>query len=421
MIQAVLLTISIGCLVFFRFLYQRNCELFLCLLIALNFECFYLVPQLVGNDNYKLLLLPIICALLFERGLKGKLSLGRYGLWLLAFFLITPLAVLVACLAGQDLLLGIKAAKFAPLALVYFLLAGRDPDGKKFVGYLVVMAVIVAGLAVLQQQLHGSVNLFPGLPRELMVERLGRTRITVGQYLIATAGVLAFARWVQTSSILYAGAALFLFLEIAVVQQTRIYILAMLLGMLAVYALAKRLSLLRMVLYGAALVLMVVTWQAIPKDDIAVLRMTSDDLKGKGTSGSYLARVRAYRYYWGEIEEDPLLGKGMRNFNWSGNPELRLQKRFSLHLSDIGITHFVVQSGLVGLIWFVYGLGRFWKETFRRRDALHVTGYFILASITIPTIDMFLRDDTLFLFALFLGLLSNMTAGRELPAPAPAV
>jgi len=85
MIFAVLACISLMLLGAAWVLYRRNLELFLCFLIAINFEFFYLVPSIAGADNYKLLLLPMLTVLLLENLLRGQLSLGRYGLWVAGF------------------------------------------------------------------------------------------------------------------------------------------------------------------------------------------------------------------------------------------------------------------------------------------------------------------------------------------------
>src|SRR6185369_2740632 len=51
--------------------YRLNSELFWCIMIAINFELFYLVPDLLGPDGFKLLLIPVVLIVFFESYLNG--------------------------------------------------------------------------------------------------------------------------------------------------------------------------------------------------------------------------------------------------------------------------------------------------------------------------------------------------------------
>ena len=104
-----------------------------------------------------------------------------------------------------------------------------------------------------------------------------------------------------------------------------------------------------------------------------------------------------------------MTGQGELNFNWAGNPQKSLEQS-NIHLSDIGITHFIWQAGIIGFMWLVYGLSKLWLDIFRLRDYLIVTSYVVIATFTLPTIDMLLRRDSMFLFSIFLGMLANIQA-----------
>ncbi|HBG04809.1 MAG: hypothetical protein A2075_11580 [Geobacteraceae bacterium GWC2_58_44] len=411
MIFSVLSCISLVILGFSWFLYRRYLELFLCLLILINFEFFFVLPASVG---YKYLLLPIVFVLLFEGLLTGKLAMGRYGWWIISFLAISVMGIAVAWSYGQGIALGIKAAKFIPLVLVYFLLAGRQINLEKFAWYFIAMSLLVAALASVCYLTHGAVNPFPAAPEHMLTEEPGKLRITIGQYVIAASSVMAFARFSNSSRLWYLFASAALFAEVIVVQQTRGFIAAIFASMFVVYVLSKKLTILRLSAYVVFTAFCFGLWLTLPELDLSgvdFVKRTRVDLHGRGGSygGSLQARLNGYDLYWKQMQKAPVVGRGLQNFNWQGNQERNLQKYLGIHLSDIGIVHFLVQAGLVGFLWLLYGLLKLWKDLFRLRDHLVVACYFIIGTFTMPTLDMFLRvGDSLFLFAVFLGLTSSI-------------
>ena len=412
MIFAVLACISLMLLGAAWVLYRRNLELFLCFLIAINFEFFYLVPSIAGADNYKLLLLPMLTVLLLENLLRGQLSLGRYGLWVAGFLGLSVLGVLVAWSAGQGVTMGIKAAKFIPLVMVYFLLAGRMIEAERFSRYFIVMGLGVASLATVSYMTHGAFNLFPGLPREL-AEQSGRLRVTAGQFVISLGAIIAFARFWQGSRPWYILASALLFTEVVIVQQTRGFIVAGILSMVVVFILSRKITLMRVTKYTFFSVCLALSMLLASADlsNIGFVKRTQTDMVKRGGSygGSLQARLNAYEYYWKELQKQPLTGRGMMNFNWEGNPDRKLQKKYGIHLSDIGVMSLVVQAGLAGVAWLVYGLLRLWRGilTYGGRHLVPAC-YFIIGTFSLPTLDMFFRNECLFLFGIFLGLSSSV-------------
>jgi hypothetical protein len=403
------------------FLYRWNIELFLCFLIAIYFQFFYLLPRIAGPDDYKLLLIPIMSVLLFESFLSGNLSLGRYGGWIICFMVISIFGIIVAWSSGQGIALGIKAAKFIPLVVIYFILAGRKMDVEKFTSYFIVMSLAIAFLATIGSIMHGVINLFPGLPHDTMIEQSGRLRITAGQYVISTAAVMAFARYNQSSRLWFLIASIILFAEVFFVQQTRGFIVAVSLGMLVVYVLSHRLTIARISFYLIFTCCCLAFWLLFSGADFSriglVKRTQTDVVKQYGSyGGSFQARLNAYDYYWKQLQKNPVTGRGILNFNWEGNPDRRLQQFYGIHLSDIGVMNFLVQAGLIGIVWLVYGLFKLWKDILIYRRHLLVACYFIIGTFTMPTLDMFFRNDSLFLFAVFLGLSSSIIVAAKTDA-----
>jgi hypothetical protein len=408
MIYAILSCISIVVLGVCWFLYRRNIEFFLCLLIAISSEFFYLLPRIQGPDDYKLLLLPIVLILLLESFIVGKLAFGRYGWWVISFLAISVIGIFVARAYGQDLSLGIKAAKFIPLALVYFLLAGRQINAEKFVRYFVVMGLVVASIATVQYLSHGRINFFADLPVERLTMMQKDLRITVGQYVIAAGAVVAFVRYKQTSGWLYLFASVALYFEMIFVQQTRGFIAAILFSLFVIYMFTSRFTAVRLSLYLMICGMCLSSWLILSDVDFAGVALgKKSGRRLTDRRSSFEKRLKGYTYYWERILEQPVAGYGLLNFNWEGNNEKKMQAR-GIHLSDIGATHFIVQSGFIGLIWLLYGLLKIWRDFLRFPDKRLISCYVVIATFTAPTLDMMLRYDSMFIFFVFVGILAGM-------------
>lgn len=418
MIFAIYTCISIMALGFGWFLYKRNTELFLCLLIAVSCEFFHIPPQGIG---FQYLLLPILPVLLLEGLFRGNLAMGRYGWWVLGFMAISLFGVVVAFFHGQGIVLGIKAAKFIPFVMIYFVIAGQEIRLNTFVNYFIFMALAVALLATVTSLTHGAVQVFQGLPPERIAEQMGRLRITAGQYVISAAAVVALASYLRTRNVWYLPATAALFAEVILVQQTRGFIFAIMLSGFTMYVISYRLTPIRLSIYLITLAFVFISFLVFTSSDLArigFVERVQTDLEKKGGSygGSLQARLNSYEYYWNEIQRSPLMGRGLLNFNWEGNPDKRMQGRYHIHLSDVGIVEFLVQSGIVGFLWLISGLFFLWKDIFFFRDQMAATSYIMIGTFTMPTLDMFFRHDSMFLFAAFLGVTSStILAARITP------
>ncbi len=228
-------------------LYYHNIELFACLLIAVNFEFFFILPMLGRFPVYRLMDVMLVLLLVLVRLLRGDLALGRYGFWVLLITPISLMAILKAYCSGQSLLLGVKATKFVPLLLSYFLFVGKDVNPERFAFGLVIMAVGISAMVVAHSVFANTFNPFWGLSTEmreaLITERLGRSRNAIGSFAIAVAGVSAFACFLRSRyPRLVLIAAIALFLEIVFVTQVRMLIIVMMVAMLFLYVRARRLS-----------------------------------------------------------------------------------------------------------------------------------------------------------------------------------
>jgi hypothetical protein len=229
---------------------------------------------------------------------------------------------------------------------------------------------------------------------------------------------MAFVKYGLKFSLKFALVAGLLLLEVLFIQQTRMLIAALILSMILIYALSHKLTALRMAAYSVCAGLLVALMLALPMSglkEISLVKRTTTDIQQR--KGSYQARVNAYNYYWNEIKKRPLFGQGILNFNWEGNQERKLWQ-LGLHLSDIGMIHFVVQAGIIGFIWLMWAFFKIWRDIFRFRLLLPISSYFVVATFASPTIDMVLRSDSLFLSFAFLGILSStISSGKTDAAP----
>lgn len=381
----------------------------------MNSEFFYVAPTLYGPDPYKLLVLPIIVILLFERFVTGKLSLGWFGGWVISFLGIALFGVIVGYFYGQSLALGIKAAKFVPFMLAYFLVAGRPIDADKFSRYFVAMALGVGAIATIQYFLPPDTFILTGMSEKMKLAKLENPRLTIGQFVVPVAAVMAFAQYKRNFSAFFLIAAVLLLLECIFIQQTRVIIAGIFLSLVVVYLLSTKLTILRVSFFLILAGIFLGTFLVVRADvsNLAPIKETRLDIEKR--RGSYQARVNAYTHYWQEIGKKLVFGRGLLNFNWQGNKDKYLQHQKGVHLSDIGIFQFFVQAGLLGFLWFIYGFFKLWGKIFRYRDYVSIASYFILGTFTMPTIDMFLRFDSMFLFAVFLGIFSTVTWVNKSP------
>ena len=145
----------------------------------------------------------------------------------------------------------------------------------------------------------------------------------------------------------------------------------------------------------------------VPISELAIVERTVKDMDDdKETASNIETRLITYEHYWDELAKSPIFGQGFRYFRWIGNDEYLLQRE-GLHLSDVGIMGFFIKTGLVGMIWLMAGLLRLVVEIMKSKE-LPVAGAYIMLSVTtMGTLDLIMGQGTIFMFALFLGIMSN--------------
>ena len=435
----------IGCVIIIltRRLYYRNFELFLCLLIAVNFNFFHLIPRIGSSDLYKESLLVVLLFYLFEEyiardhilhkkniGSLASPSAGIYRNIVLGYFAIGTMGVWVAFYNGQSLELGVKALKFYPLILVYFLIIKRGLNVEKFTCYFLWMAIAIAALVFIQFLIYGKMSLFFFYENSIVREGGDRgLRLFEGSTIIFIGMITAFIKWLKTHRVQFLCMAIFLFTHIFIVIQTRSILVSLILVMLLVTFLLyrhKKGSLIKKLYLVASGVLLIALYVIYNQDVIfgqGIVTQTINDLQGISSTGqgagNLQIRLLGYQHYWQELQTFWLTGRGLLNLAWPGNPDSYLMEMYGFHLSDIGVFHVIVNFGLAGAIFLVIMvLVILMRLSCLIDTAPEVACYFLLGIILLPIRDMFFRSDCIFVFAIFSACadlaLSSMTIQNKL-------
>lgn len=408
LVYIILLIISAFGYVFLRYVYYKNIELFICLVVIINFNFFYLLPPVGEFYNYGITLLPILALLLIEQLLAGRIRMDIFGALILiyAFFLIV--GIVTAFSNGQPIVLGIKAIKYQVLIFVFFVIAAQDVKLDKFTKYFIFFAIVIMLLADIDTTFFNGNFIFTHAADRFMGERLGRTRFVVGATMISIACVMAFASFIKTKSKVYGVLFFIFFLHIFFVIQTRMTIVGIIVTCALLLAIVRRLSLsgVFVMVFLVSLSISGVMLFGNFFNEFGLVKQTRTDIQKK--TGNWQGRLNSYKYYWGRVAESPLFGYGYENFNWKKNPEIKLQEK-GIHKSDIGITHFFYENGALGLFWFFAMVLLVIKKSWRFKDKYpEVMAYFLYAFSVMATLDFFFAGHTIILFGIFLGILARL-------------
>jgi len=409
MIHIIYLCIAVLIYGITRSLYYKKPELFLCLLIFINFEFFFLIPSIGKFDNYRVMLLPIIFFLITELGLAGKLRGGAFGLLVFSYICLLVIGILTAFSNGQPLLLGVKAIKFQLPFFVYFIVVSQDVDIEKFANYLITISLLLVGLIALNLHVFNG-NLFAKSSEELMRERLGMIRFTMGEKMLSIGCVMAFVKFLKNQPKFHLIFFLLLFFHLFFIVQTRMVILSTMLSCFTIFLLCREMDV-KLLVFA-----IVITFLAIPSAflfgtmliKVGLVDKTITDIREKG--GSWQARVQTYKYYTSKIAESPVWGYGHENINWEKSPEPKLMER-CIYKGDIGITHFFYENGMFGMVWFIAmmcGVVRMLWSC--RREYPEILSYFLMAFFAMTTLDFFFLSNEILLFGIFLGLLGQISS-----------
>lgn len=407
-----------------RFFY-KNIELFICLLIPVNFEFFHLVPRVGQFDNYQEALLIVIFLHLLEyfllrpivRGKTNKPQQGIvFGYFVYAYLVLVIIGSITSLFSGQPLELALMATKGHFTILVFFLIAYRDFDFYKFFNYLFITVGILGLILIIQYAVFDYVKIFYFYKdtdthiRDL--NELRGLRLLEGVELIGICAVAAFSFYIQNSKKRYLFAFLFFFFLIIFVAKYRMYIAAIPPACLIIFILFKGFHpKVFLLLFSILFILPLTTIVLINTPTVqehALVQSMAKDFSGIGSGeGNIDIRFKAYEYYFTETLKNPWLGRGVLNNNWEGNSTGDLIKDFGIFLSDIGIFHIFVNFGLIGVGYFLLLFATIFRFAIKYKLQLAIVSYFIFGLVFCFEIDIFFYKYLLFILGIFLGLIER--------------
>ncbi|MCD4722096.1 MAG: O-antigen ligase family protein [Desulfobacula sp.] len=402
---------AIGCLMYvlLRFLYTKNTELFICILICANFDFFYLIPQIGDYENYPLILLPTVFLIGAEQVVRGRLKFGGFpGILTMCLCALFFLGIVTAYANGQSMLLGIKAIKFHLLVLVFFAVTGQNISIEKLCKYIIGMALLLIAVLLIDLFVIKKNLLFVDAEKYMNL-RSGRLRFSVGYHVISLACILSFVKFLKKPSSLYFIIFLFISGYVFFVIQTRMLIFGMFLSGVLIFVVMKNKSPRWILTMFLLLILFLPGFFLAGKalTQIGVVEQTITEVSKK--QGNYLARLISYEYYLEKITESPIWGFGYENLNWEKNPAARLRNK-GIYKADIGVIHFFYENGLLGILWFMAMAITVMQKCFKYRDKYpEILAYFVLSFSVMATLDFLLQTSTIILFGIFFAVLARLS------------
>ena len=393
------------------FLYLKNIEAFILMLLVINHEMFYLLPDdLLGGSRYQGLLYVVLLitgGIYFLLEYREPPRYFKYNIF--ALLALTAISVMHAAFMGQPLIMGIKASKSYFLILFFFVFVSRHIDVARLFRYIVLVGILLT--------LINNIQYFTGIQlfhhdREMF--RIGQVRFLVGGFFLLFSLILAFAEFLRSKKKWYLVAAVHIGITIIFQGQTRMAIFGIFVTFLLLMYLMEYLDFKRVVFVGIPLFVVFIWLVPMIQSTFFgdLYKLTRYELGQRG--GNFGIRLDTYHYYLKEIKKSPIIGRGIWNDQWKqNNPED--MKYMGLHLGDIGMTSLAFHLGLAGVVWFVLLLSRVFKlcfdENLKIKSTIHpgIVGYFIFGIATILTLNSFTRYRAVIYLALVLALISQMS------------
>ena len=84
------------------------------------------------------------------------------------------------------------------------------------------------------------------------------------------------------------------------------------------------------------------------------------------------------------------------------------------YITDIGFVNFIFIFGYLGFLWLVLLISKSFLDLLSNPgNHLEIVGYFLLAFFTMPTLDFYIRPNFIFIFGVYIGLLSLVTKNEK--------
>ena len=404
------ITIGIAIIVLLLFFFF-DFELFILLTLIINQEFFYLVPreplETAMYQDLLFIVLPLALAVCLLKRVKIPLAIS---LFIFTFFVIIFIAVLNSTQQGQPMFLGLKAAKGYYLLLFFFVFFSRQINVQRLTRMIVLTGVLLMILNNIQYISWGSSHIFQ-YTREVDVIRGGMLRFLMGDFFTIFAPLLALGVYLQQKKRWYLVAFIYMTATVFIQGQTRSVIFGMTLTTIILIFIAQRI---RIKVFVGMLVIMAgfILVEPMLQETFIGGSFLETQLELAQKSGNVGIRYDAYDYYWGELSQNVVTGRGIWNDAFTTyNPEDMKYK--NLHLSDIGIMSFLFHTGLIGLAWLIALLIWVYRVHFASFGRLcsHVNygivGYFIFSLATLATLNGMIHRFTIIYLALALAVMAQ--------------
>jgi hypothetical protein len=399
------------------FLYLKQYELFILLVVVLNGEFFFLLPrEILGRANYQDLLyiiLPITGAWYFFR--KSDRDEKNFNGFTISFLLLILMGVFNSYSQGQPIILGLKAAKGYYLVLFYFVFMGKIINRQRLFKLIVITGVLLSFLNNIQYFYFGGLKIFHV---SSSLERAGQLRFLVGDFFTIFAPIIALSVYITAKKKLYLVAFFYMLGTVIVQAKTRAVIWGFIITILLMMYYSKKINLLKVVFAGIPLLAAFVWLLPLIKSTAfgEIYEVTKYEFTAK--TGNVGIRFDAYDYYVSEISKSPIIGRGIWNYLFRENNPEDVEKR-GLYLADIGITSFIFHFGLVGAIWLLVLFARIYRLAFlsigqlKRAVPYGLVGYLIFSIFTMPTLNCLVDRRTIIYLVLVLALFSQLDFSHQ--------
>lgn len=400
-------------------LFHKLSEVFILLVLLINHEFFYLTPRLgTASKDYQyqglLYFILLITGAWYFIKRKEKYE-ENFNKIVIALLLVVLMGVFNSYFQGQSIMSGLSAARGYFLILFYFVFMSKNIDSQKLFNFLIIAGVLLSIVNNIQYVFFKEIDIF-SVSKE--IERAGQLRFMQGGFFVIFSSLIAFGEYIRTQKKAYLVVSVYMVSTVVIQGQTRVIYGGLIIAMLFILILAKKINFARAVLIGGPLFVLIILLSPIIQSTFLgkLYGMTKYEITEQ--EGGVRIRLDAYDYYFREIKESPVIGRGVWDPGFSGyNPEKTKDK--DIYLGDIGISSLLFRFGLVGFIWLILLLVKVYKLSFfnlgRLKEKVHLglIGYFIFCISIMVTINRITHHRSIIYLALVLALLSQMKSTEQ--------
>ncbi|SUV02259.1 Lipid A core - O-antigen ligase and related enzymes [Priestia megaterium] len=292
----------------------------------------------------------------------------------------------------QPIWLGIKAAKWYLIIVIYFLLSylliNNLISVRKIVNIVISIGFIASIIYIIQFFLYDKYQFL----NVNFLERFGEVRFYQGVNIVIFSLVLGIQRVLEKGkvSIMLAVACSVNFFYILVVANSRSLTIPLLIALLYILFLQKKFN--KTIIIYALLGFSIYLFNS--KDSnlfIKTFSLLINDISNN--DGTFGFRIKEINYYLSEISRNFVLGMGILSESHSPS-YFALGKQFNYYLSDIGMIGFFFKFGIIGVLLvcaIVLSMIKknlyLWQKKVYRFDLIAYVIYLLFAMWFVPLFD----------------------------------